>query len=45
MRPASKFGEKYLKDINLNTAAENGIIKTSLKLSSDSTNARHYLQI
>ncbi|MDP2364253.1 MAG: hypothetical protein Q8M94_10865, partial [Ignavibacteria bacterium] len=36
---SSKFGEKYLRDISLNTFAENGMIKTSLKLSSDSTNA------
>ncbi len=36
---SSRFGEKYLKNIILNTSAENGLIKMTLKLSSDSTNA------
>ena len=36
---SSKFGEKFFKDIKLNTSAEKGLIKTSLSFSSDSTNA------
>ena len=36
---SSKFGEKYLKNISVNTVAENGILKTTLTINSDSTNA------
>ncbi len=36
---ASRFGEKYLKNINVNTFTENGTTKTTLNISSDSTNA------
>jgi hypothetical protein len=35
----SKFGEKYLKNIIVNTVAENGTMKTTLTINSDSTNA------
>lgn len=34
---SSKFGEKYFNNINISAKAENGLITTSLSLSSDST--------
>ena len=36
---SSRFGEKYFNNLNVSTIAENGIIKTTLNLESDSTNA------
>ena len=36
---ASKIGNKYLSELNLNTTAENGLIKTSINFASDSTKA------
>ncbi|HCY75667.1 MAG TPA: hypothetical protein DHV28_07070 [Ignavibacteriales bacterium] len=36
---SSRFGEKYFNNINISANAENGLVKTNLSLSSDSTSA------
>jgi len=36
---SSRFGEKYFDDLNITSTAENGLITTTLSLSSDSTSA------
>ena len=36
---SSRFGEKYFKDIRIKSNAENGLITTTLSLSSDSTSS------